>query len=278
MHRRVVFADGGSSLVVLPISLLEVRHNFFIRNYESLWLTNQTLKKSVAGKSKFQCVLGQVKMAPPLGPVLAQFLSSLAADFISFLNGLKDTFQLPSVKPFDEQTFDLNPISVVLFKLKSEEFRLRLSFNAAQMLFCSSNFTVVSALWKNSFGLLVNLFNTSSARSVTVENIEGFRVILKNLLQLEAYLFLVFNLYLSLCAWFATGLFSAKLSLDCLMFAVKNFSFEESPNFFAFAQQPVLNFFIENKCLSSLFLTLYKAVSFIYRGFRCTNTKIVLTK
>jgi hypothetical protein len=260
-YKQVSFRSNGS-LVVLPLNFNELKSNFFLRNLESVWLVNQS-KMALGGRSKFQCVPGQLKMAPPIGPVLAQFLSSLAAEFISFLNGFKD--MVPKSAFLGDQEFELNPVSIVLYKFKSEEFRLRLSFSALQVLFHPGSSSVVGGLWKNSFGLLFKLDNNSNVGSTS----EALRVILKGILQLESYLFLVLNLYLSFCGWFVQGFFSNKSVLDYMVFNKKNYTsaFSLNINHYYGLSTSVTNFFHKDNQLFSLFTVLYRAIAFVCKGF-----------
>lgn len=263
-YKRINFRPNGSR-TILPLNFNESKSNFFLRNHESVWLVNQS-KMTLAGQSKFQCIPGQVKMAPPIGPLLAQFLSGLAAEFISFLNGLKDMVPAKFM-PSGDQEFELNSVNIALYKFKSEEFRLRLSFSTLQILFHSGNSNVVKGLWKNSFGLLFKLDSNLDVGSTS----EALRIMLKNILQLESYLFLILNLYLLFCSWFVKGFFSNKSTLDCMVFNKKNYASVFSSNI---SQRDLFNngsgvydFFIEDKQLFSLFTILYRATNFVCRGF-----------
>lgn len=256
-QKLVVNKNGSIVHDHLPLSFYNVKRSFFLHNRNAVWLSGQS-PLSLSGRSKFQCIPGQLKMVPPLGPLLAQFLSGLAAEFILFLNNLKEVF--PESLSFGDQAFGLYALKVIILKFRSEELRVRLSFSALQTLFQLSSVNTVIALWQTGFGCLFNFKGLSSS---VADVTESFRLIFKNMLQLESYLFLLVNLYLTLCSWFVFGLSLDKKFLDFLVFDKKNFS---SKAFFCKVG-------LQGHCYSDkthffeLFLLVYRAVSFIVRGF-----------
>ena len=266
---------------ILPLSFFEAKCKFFFNSRELMWFSRQS-KLSLHGQSNFCCVPGQIKMAPPLGPMLAQFLSGLAAEFILFLNNLTDSFQ-QTLNFSTELDISLNNVSVVLLKFKSEELRMRLSFSAAQTLFNRDSFSSVTGFYDSSFGLLHKLAEKEQQSTTTAspESFESFRVILKNMLQLESYLFLLVNFYFFLCSCFAINMFSGVKMIDYLVFTKKHFSFalplftgnwwsKSSPGF----SDSLLKSHNSTIGFLNLFLMLYKAVNFIYSGFSlslCAN-------
>lgn len=252
-RNRIVFATAFG--VTKVISILS-------RDLGRFWFVNQT-KSVVLARSKFVCVPGQIKMAPPLGPLLAQFLSGLAAEFITFLSTSVDMFQKTVVKA---QELALSALSVKLFKFKADELRLSLYFNVTQSLFQVGVLQEVVEAWKNSFNLLDNLvFDNKS----TV-NVEQTRLFLKNSLKLELQGFLLLNLYLLFCGWFGAEFFTknGQPADEFLVFSKKSINV-------------VLPLFRLDNNLSpfnglnyDLFVQLFRATTVIYRGLSlCFNRR-----
>lgn len=231
---------------------------------ERFWFAKQS-KLVVLASSKFSCTANQIKMAPPLGPLLAQFLSGLAAEFISFLN---DTISLFQKNLISSQEVGFDVFSVKLLKFNTEELKMNLSFNMNQNLFSSEVLQGVAAAWKNSFSLV----DTSFVEVESGLGLEQTRLILKNSLKLELQGFLLLNLYLLFCSWVSDEfLIKNEKAREFLIFNKKSTGFILP----LFTPYTILDLSATTSGLGyGLFLHLFQSIAVIYRGLSiCFNKR-----